>query len=116
MVFLFIMKQYLIDGLSPWDHDRLKEYLDEHHGPCDLGAIYWIKLGPDLLTPLQREHTSCAPHFFAMELGRDFLACELLVRIRTNIKCDCMGYATTLQRTWLMDFADNLLDTIGITV
>lgn len=110
------MKQYLIDGLSPQDHERLKAYLDEHHGPCDLGAIYWIELQQNLLTSLQKEHTLCAPHFFALELGKDFLACELLVRIRTNIKCDCMGYATAMQREWLIGFADNLLDTLAITV
>ncbi len=111
-----VMKQYLIDGLSPQDHERLKAYLDEHHGPCDLGSIYWIEIEQAFLTPLQAAHTRCAPHFFALELGRDYLSCELLVRIRTSIKCDCMGYATPGQRDWLMGFADRVLDTLAITV
>lgn len=113
---LFVMKQYLIDGLSPKDHERLKNYLDEYHGPCDLGTIYWVELDRELLTPLQKEHTLCGPHYFALELGRNFLSCELLVRIRRNIKCDCMGYATARQREWLICMIDSLLDKLDITI
>jgi len=110
------MKQYLIDGLRPQDHELIKHYLDKHYGPCNLGAIYWVELDPDLLTPMQKEHRLCGPHFFALELGRDFLSCELLVRIRTNIKCDCMGYATPEQREWLIGFADAVLDNLEISI
>ena len=110
------MKQYLIDGLSPQDHERLKHYLDENYGPCDLGAIYWVELDRDLLTPLQKEHSKCGPHLFALELGKSTLACELLVRIRTNIKCDCMGYATPGQREWLISSVDAVLEKLEIVI
>ncbi|MFH1153406.1 MAG: hypothetical protein V1793_06295 [Pseudomonadota bacterium] len=110
------MKQYLIDGLRPGDHQKLKAYLDEHHGPAVLGNIYWFKIDPEILTPLQREHTGCSPHVFALELDERFLSCELLVRIRGRIKCDCMAYATRKQREWIMDTMDAMLEILGITI
>ena len=49
-------------------------------------------------------------------LEASYLACELLVRIKTNIKCDCMGYATETQRNWLVDWADAVLEKLSISV
>ena len=111
-----VMKQYLIDGLRPEDHVKLKAYLDDHYGPASLGSVYWVEIDPDLLSPVQKEHGACAPHVFALELDERFLACELLVRIKKNIKCDCMGYATRRQREWIMDTMDGVLDSLSITV
>lgn len=37
-------------------------------------------------------------------LEESYLSCELLVRIKNNIKCDCMGYATKEQRDWLVNW------------
>ena len=108
------MKQYLIDGLQPGDHKKLKAYLDEHLDLSPLGGIYWLNLDADLLTPLQKAHTGCSPHHFALMLEETSLACEFLVRIKQNIKCDCMGYATSEQRNWLMDQADAILDKLDI--
>jgi hypothetical protein len=110
------MKQYLIDGLRPEDYQKLKTYLDEQWGPATLGNIYWVELDPGILTPIQREHTRCRPHVFALELDERSLACEFLVRIKTRVRCDCMAYATATQRAWIMDRMDAVLDTLNITV
>ena len=111
-----IMKQYLIDGLRPEDHKRLENYFKDHFTASPLGSIYWIELDREILTPVQQEHTSCQPHIFALELEEGFLACELLVRIKNSIKCDCMGYATVRQRDWLMDKVDDMLAQLEINV
>lgn len=110
-----IMKQYRIDGLDLTDHRKLKSYLDNHLGDPMLGNIYWLELDPRILTPLQENHKSCYPHYFALELETDFLSCEFLVRIRQNIRCDCMGYATPEQREWLISTVDAMLETLSIT-
>ncbi len=106
----------MIDGLRPNDQEKLKSYLDDHYGLADLGHIYWLPIPENMLTPIQQEHKSCAPHLFALELDQSSFSCELLVRIKTNIKCDCMGYATQDQRAWLMDTVDVLLDKLEISV
>ena len=116
MVIKFGMKQYLIDGLRPRDHERLKTYLDEYLESSPLGGIYWLSLDKEILTPLQTAHRACSPHVFALMLEKTYLSCEFLVRIKKNIKCDCMGYATRKQRNWLIDQADAILEKLDIRI
>lgn len=108
------MKQYLVDGLRLNDYQKLKTYLDENLESSPLGGIYWLELDEDILSPIQKTHQSCKPHIFALMLEETYLACEFLVRIKQNIRCDCMGYATHEQRNWLMDQADAILDKLEI--
>jgi len=98
------------------DYTALKGYLDEHLETAPIGGIYWLELEADLLTPLQAAHKGCAPHVFALALEETDLSCELLVRIKNNIKCDCMGYATKEQRDWLVNWTDALLERLSICV
>jgi len=116
MLINFGMKQYLIDGLRLKDHQVLKAYLDEYLKSSPLGGIYWLELDKELLTPVQKEHEECQPHVFALMLEETYLSCEFLVRIKKNIKCDCMDYATMDQRNWLIDQADAILEKLGIRV
>ena len=110
------MKQYLIDGLGTEDASKLKNYLNNSFGQPVLGNIYWVELDQNILTPLQKQHVDCYPHVFALELGKDYLSCELLVRIKKNIKCDCMGYANSVQREWLIKNIDAILDKLEIII
>ncbi|WDP89250.1 MAG: hypothetical protein HUN04_05695 [Desulfobacter sp.] len=110
------MKQYVIDGLTLKDYSALKEYLDAHLESAPIGGIYWLELAPECLTPLQAEHQGCGPHVFALMLEESYLSCELLVRIKTNIKCDCMGYATKGQRDWLVDWTDAVFEKLAICI
>ncbi len=116
MLIRFGMKQYVIDGISLQDYDKLKEYLDEHLETAALDGIYWFELDRDILTPVQSAHKDCGPHVFALMLENTYLSCELLVRIKTNIKCDCMGYATKEQRDWLIDQTDAILEKLSISI
>lgn len=110
------MKQYLIDGLGPEDLKKLERYLNDSFGHPVLGNIYWVELDRDILTSVQKTHVDCFPHVFALELGKNYLSCELLVRIKKNIKCECMAYATPLQRDWLINRIDSILDELGIVI
>ena len=108
------MKQYVIDELRPADHKTLKTYLEEHYGPAALGSIYWIPISTDLLTELQLEHRQCQPHYFALELAQDQVACELLVRTKNTVRCSCMAYATKKQRNWLIELIDTIFSRLEI--
>ncbi len=110
------MKQYVVDGFRPADYIKLKEYLDQSLESSPLGGIYWLTVEPGHLTPLQLSHQDCRPHVFGLELEETSLSCEFLVRIKNNIKCDCMDYATTAQRNWLMDTVDAILEKLDIRV
>ncbi len=110
------MKQYVIDGLTPGDHEKLHAYFQNHLEPAGIDGIYWVEITGDLLTDLQRAHEGCRPHVFALMLEPGYLSCELLVRIKKSVRCDCMGYATPGQREWLVETVDSILDSLGITV
>ena len=108
------MKQYVIDELRPRDHDKLKEYLDAHFGPAEMGDLYWIPVDKDLYDPLQASHGECHPLFFAVELQYTSLAVELLVRTKNRVRCDCIQYATDDQFRWLIRLVDAIFETLGV--
>ena len=108
------MKQYVVDELRPNDHDMLKKYLCENLDFAGLDGVYWKPIDNALLTDVQAAHTQCAPFYFALTLTPDSLACELLVRTRNRMRCDCMGYATPAQRNWIVAWSDNVLRDLGI--
>ncbi len=108
------MKQYVIDELRLEDYDALKKYLDDQFGPAEMDGIYWIPLATELLADIQRQHDQCGPHLLALDLDRERIACELLVRTKTRVRCDCIQYASEQQRNWLIDLVDNIFNRLGI--
>ena len=110
------MKQYVIDQIRPEDRERLQTELEERFGQPDLGGIYWLPLDGERLNPLQAAHQNCQPLCVALELCSDRLVCELLIRTRQRMRCDCMGYADNRQRGWIMDTLDNILDDLDIKI
>jgi len=108
------MKQYVVDELRPDDHRSLREYLEKNLGQAGLDGLYWKPIDIPLLTDLQAAHAQCAPFFVAVVLTPDSLSCELLVRTRNRIRCDCMAYATAEQRNWLVGWVENVFSELGI--
>jgi hypothetical protein len=109
------MKQYVIDELRAADYQSLKAHLTQHYGPAAMdGRIYWIPVENGLLTDIQKAHRECRPHYFAVELDENHLACELLVRTKSRMRCDCIGYATEAQRNWFIAFIDDIFNQLEI--
>ena len=108
------MKQYVIDELRPEDHHKIKQYLDKHYGPAELGGIYWLPLTTDVLSDIQQQHKGCQPFYVAIDLQEDQLALELLVRTKKQIRCACIGYAEERQRDWLIEQVDATFERLGI--
>lgn len=108
------MKQYVIDEIRAADHEKIKAYLDTEFGPAEMGGIYWIPIASEMLSELQRSHNACQPFFFALELELDRLSCELLIRTREHIQCDCINYATSSQHNWLVSIVDAVFEKLEI--
>lgn len=108
------MKQYVIDELRPEDHEKIKAWLEDNLQHSPLGDLYWLPLDGDLLSEVQRDHTDCGPHVFALELSPVRLSCELLVRTRKRVTCNCIGYATDRQFLWLVRRMDALFEAAGV--
>jgi hypothetical protein len=108
------MKQYVIDELRLNDHYKIRQYLDETYGPAELGGIYWVPLAAKVLTEIQLEHSACQPFYFAIEVEKDRLSIEMLVRTKNRIRCACIGYASKDQRIWIMDVVDAIIEKLNI--
>ena len=103
------MRQLVIDDLSPLERDNLEHYLKRTLGAGAMEGIFWLRLPDDLLAEAQRDHADCGPFHFGLELGRNHLACELLLRNTANLHCTCIAYATKAQRDFLLRFVDTML-------
>ena len=108
------MKQYVIDELRPADHQRIKDYLDAHFGPADMGTVYWIPLEPTIYTPDQQRHKKCHPLYLAIALTSEAVSLELLVRTKNRIRCDCIRYADQEQMRWAIGFVDAIFEKLEI--
>jgi hypothetical protein len=108
------MKQYVIDELRPEDYTKLKSHLREHFEPSDIDGIYWVSLDRKILSKVQEEHAECGPFYFAIELDHSKMACELLVRTKNKIRCNCISYANQSQRNWLIEKVDAIFEQLGI--
>ena len=114
MVNLTVMKQYVIDELRLGDADKLASYLEQRFGPADLGGVFWIAIDSEYCSETQNSHADCKPHYFALELQESSLACELLVRTRERVRCDCITYATRSQRNWIIKVIDDIFAELDI--
>lgn len=110
------MKQYLVDELRPEDHEKIKTYLDETIQTVPMDGLYWIPLAKEVLNGIHADHPDCGPHYFALELQEDRLACEFLVRAEQTIRCNCIRYALPEQRNWLIEYVDAILEKLEISV
>ena len=108
------MKQYVIDEIRIADHEKIKKYLDAEFGPAEMGSIYWIPVAEEMFSEEQKAHKTCQPFFFALDLEPERLSCELLIRTRDRIRCDCISYATESQRNWLISVVDAVLEKLEI--
>ncbi len=108
------MKQYVIDELRIEEYEKIKAGLDEKFGDSGVGGLYWVPIDEAVLTEVQDAHAECKPFYFALELEEGRLACELLVRTKNRIRCDCIAYAEEYQRNWLIRLVDGIFERLGI--
>lgn len=108
------MKQYVIDEIRTHDFDNVKRYLDDRLGTPGIEGVYWKPVDENLLSDHQKAHTDCQPFYFAITLEEYQLSCELLVRTRERMSCDCMAYATEKQRNWIIRWLDNVFEELQL--
>lgn len=107
------MQQLLMNEMSADEVRKSRAFLASN---CRAGAIdglYWLMIPEALLEEAQAGHDACGPFAFAIEVGDDFVAFELLVRSESNLHCSCTCYATARQRNFLLTFMDRLVSEQG---
>lgn len=106
----------MIDELRIEDYKKIKLFLDENFEYSGFDGIYWLILNKDILSKVQFLHIDCQPYYFAIELKLNCLSCELLVRSKNAMQCNCICYATENQRNWLIRTIDSIIKTNEIIV
>ena len=109
-----IMKQYVIDEIRAEDYKQIKAFLEKEYGESELEGIYWIPVDEAQLTRLQKSHQSCQPFYVVLDLEPDRLCCELLIRTKQHVRCDCMDYADEEQRNWIVSSVDGMFKELEI--
>ncbi|MBU0962230.1 MAG: hypothetical protein KKH60_11890 [Proteobacteria bacterium] len=104
------MRQFVVDDLSPMERDNIDSYLKRNLKTGPMIGLYWIVLPPEILTKTQKEHESCSPFYFGVEVERDGVRFELLVRSNAHLHCDCIAHATPEQRQHVLNFIDTMLE------
>jgi hypothetical protein len=104
------MRKLVLDEILPPDMERIREYLNDKAVPSEVEDLYWVELTGDLLDERQSTHHACQPYRFAVELGKDAVYLEMLIRSRTTLLCDCIRYASPVQGQFILRFADRLID------
>jgi hypothetical protein len=108
------MRQILLDEIPKKEMEPVRDYLRTQTWPSGLEEIFWLELPADLLGPVQWEHRACGPHYLAIEVGKDFIKFEFLVRARNKFRCDCVRYANPAQENFLIRFAQTLIEKLDL--
>ena len=103
------MISYVIDEIKKADIEKVRAYLKGKNYKSPIEDIFWIQIPEELLNAIQKEHfASCGPYIFSLELGRDFIKLELLVRATNKIRCSCISFATKQQRDYAINLVENI--------
>ena len=108
------MRSYLIDEIRPSDMEKVREFLSKNAVKSSLNQLFWVRIPQDILSEAQFQHLDCQPHVFAVELGTDWIKLEFLVRSLAQMRCDCTGYCTTQQQTFIIGFALNMIEGLDL--
>lgn len=118
------MRSYLIEDLVEADVQKVKKAFDDMELRGPLEGIYYLPLPEDLLQKEQVDHKDeCGPYFMALEvvdgaseMSEFQLKLELLTRARNKIRCSCVNYATPEQRKHMIEYLDQFLDELEISI
>ncbi|WFS60929.1 hypothetical protein LF599_09565 [Pseudodesulfovibrio thermohalotolerans] len=115
------MRTYLIDDLTDKDYQTVLKAFDDLGLRGSLEGIYYLPLPEDLLQGEQKAHLGdCGPFFMALEgvesPDQNSLRLELLVRARNKIRCSCVSYATTAQREHMIEYLDQFVEELEVSV
>ncbi|CCH47955.1 hypothetical protein [Pseudodesulfovibrio piezophilus] len=115
------MRIYLIEDIADTDIEKARTAFDELELRGGLDGIYYLPLPDELLQQEQETHANeCGPYFMALEFltdrGVNQLRLELLVRAKNKMRCSCVSYATSDQRKHMIEYLDQFLDELEISI
>jgi hypothetical protein len=108
------MRYYLVDEISLSDMEKLNTFLGQDAIRSELEQLFWIQIPNELLNDIQVMHRECQPYQFAIELGNEWLKAEFFIRSKNNLRCACSEYCTPPQRDFIIQYIQDILETLDI--
>ncbi len=104
------MRQFVIDDLSPMERDNIDSYLKRTFRCGPMIGLYWVVLPPEMLSEVQQAHVvQCGPYYCGVEVEKNAVRFELLIRSHANLHCECIAHATPEQRHYILGLIDTML-------
>lgn len=115
------MRAYIVEDIVNSDMEKIINAFNELNLNGPIEGIYYLPLPEDLLQSEQKEHLEeCGPYFMALECiegtEEGTIKLELLVRGRKKIRCSCVTYATPDQRKHMINYLDQFIDELEISI
>jgi len=110
------MKQYVIDQLRESDYLEILDFLERNARSTFMEGLFQLDLPRHLYSDIQLDHRDCQPYYIAVNLNRNRVAFEWLIRSREKLRCQCIAYADPGQRSYIINFADGMLEQLGIKI
>jgi hypothetical protein len=112
------MRCYLIEDFYPEQLQKVLSVLAAKGYSGSLEGIFYLPLPDTLLSDVQREHAAeCGPHMLVLEaVDESTLKLELLVRAQKKLRCECVMYATPAQREHIIEYLDDFIRQLDISV
>lgn len=104
------MRQIVIDELSPMERDNIDSFLKRTLTRGPMIGLYWIVLPADLYSEAQQGHEEHGPFYLGVEVENESVRFELLVRSQSNLHCTCIAHASPVQRQFVLDFIDRMVE------
>lgn len=109
------MDEYIRHGITAEQRNNLLALLHTLDYGAGMDGLYWLPLPPEALSPLQGEHApTCGPYALALEVEKDCLRLEFLVRARNSLRCDCIHPASPEVAAQMQTSLEALLACAGI--
>ena len=108
------MRCYLVDEITTPDMKKIETFLLENASASGMENLFWIEMPGNRLNGLQASHMECQPYRFAIELGKDWMSVEFLLRGSRDLRCRCGGYCTPGQRDFILEYVDSMLGDLNI--
>lgn len=105
-----MIKEEILFPCSAVQLDKIKAYFTQLEFSSSIPGLYWLPVPEEMLTNVQTEHLiSCGPYALALEITKEGLILETLVRAQNQLHCGCISFATEQLAQHMLNYLNLIL-------
>ncbi len=111
------MRSYTVDELTFEQSQQLSQHLKTMQLQSSLVGVFWLPVPESLLSQVQLEHrATCGPYVMAFLVEGNHLTLQFLVQAQNAMHCQCVSYASKQLIMHMINYVDELLLSLEISV